>query len=200
MHLHVQHWITHYGYLGVFLILLMEMIGVPFPAETTLTLSGFEWTRGVFSLLPLLLVAAFGNIIGSTIAYAIGYFLGRPVIVRFGRYVGITSARLDAAEKRFTEYRTSVVLFSKFIAGIRVLVPYLAGMNRMPFLLFMVYNAISAVVWAAFFIVVGRYVEVAWSHYHKFMHQYFVPAIIVCVILIGFVVARKLQKKRHATK
>lgn len=200
LHLHVQHLISHYGYIGVFFILLLEMIGIPFPAETTLTISGFEWTRGVFSLIPLLLSASLGNIMGSTIAYGIGYFLGRPVIVRFGRYVGITVQRLDVAERKFTKYRTSVVLFSKFIAGIRVLVPYLAGINRMPFMLFMVYNAVSAIVWAAFFIIIGRYVEVAWSHYHKVMHQYLVPTIIVAVVLIGIVVAMKVRHKKKALK
>lgn len=195
MHWNVQIWISQYGYVGVFLILLMEMIGIPFPAETTLTISGFEWTKGVFALVPLLFSAALGNILGSTIAYTIGYFLGRPVIIRWGRYVGITESRMDAAEKKFIEYRTSVVLFSKFIAGIRVLVPYLAGINRMPFGLFMLYNTLSAVVWSAFFIIVGRYVEVAWSHYHRIMHQYLVPTLIVLVVVVGTVIGLKIRHR-----
>ncbi len=197
MHLHVQHLISHYGYVGVFFILLTEMIGIPFPAETTLTISGFEWMKGAFSLIPLLLSASLGNILGSTIAYGIGYFLGRPVIVRFGRYIGITEERLDVAGKKFAKYRNTIVLFGKFIAGIRVLIPYLAGINRMPFLLFSVYNAVSAVAWAAFFIVVGRYVEVAWSRYHKVMHQYLVPTIVLAIVIVGVVLAFKI---RHGKK
>lgn len=196
MHIHVQQLITHYGYVGVFFILLMEMIGIPFPAETTLTISGFEWTRGVFSLVPLLLSAALGNIIGSTIAYAVGYFLGRPVIVRFGRFVGITEDRLNAADEKFAKYRGAVVLFAKFIAGIRVVTPYLAGINRMPFALFSIYNTISAFAWAALFIIVGRYIEVAWSNYHKVLHQYMLPTIIVLLLLIGLVAGVKIRNKR----
>ncbi|KPV41847.1 DedA family protein [Alicyclobacillus ferrooxydans] len=195
--MHVQQLISHYGYVGVFSILLMENIGIPFPAETTLTISGFEWMRGVFALIPLLLSAALGNIVGSTIGYGIGYFLGRPVIVRFGRYVGITSERLDAADKKFAKYRGTVVLFGKFIAGIRVLIPYLAGINRMPFVLFSIYNAVSALVWAGFFIVVGRYVEVAWAHYHKVMHQYLLPTIIVAIVVIGIVAAVKIRNRKR---
>jgi membrane protein DedA with SNARE-associated domain len=197
MHLHIQHWISHYGYIGVFFILLVDMIGIPFfPAETTLIISGFEWMKGVFSLVPLLFSAYIGNILGSTIAYGIGYFLGRPVIVRFGRYVGITEERLNTAEKKFTKYRNTVVLFSKFIPGIRVLVPYLAGINRMPFILFTVYNAVSAVVWATFFIIVGRYAKVAWFHYHKLMHQYLVPTIIVVVIIVVIVIDMKIRRPK----
>src|SRR5579875_3968293 len=146
MHIDVQHLIAEYGYIGVFLILLFEMIGIPFPAETTLTISGFEWTKGIFALTPLLISATLGNIIGSTIAYGIGYYLGRPIILKFGRYIGITEEKLNAADVKFSSYRSTVVLISKFIAGIRVLVPYLAGINRMPFLLFTVYNAVSAIV------------------------------------------------------
>lgn len=196
MHIHVQQLIAHYGYVGVFFILLVEMVGIPFPAETTLTISGFEWTKGVFSLVPLLLSAVAGNVIGSTIAYGIGYFLGRPVIVRFGRIIGITEARLDVADEKFSKWRGSIVLFGKFIAGIRVLIPYLAGINRMPFVLFSIYNAVSAIAWAAFFIIVGRYVEVAWSHYHKVMHQYLVPTIVVVVVLAAVYVGMKIRKRR----
>lgn len=65
MHIDIQHWLHQYGYVGVFFILLTEMVGVPFPAETTLTISGIEWSRGTFSFIPLLLSCAIGNMIGS---------------------------------------------------------------------------------------------------------------------------------------
>jgi membrane protein DedA with SNARE-associated domain len=183
MNLDVQLWISHYGYIGVFLVLFLEMIGIPFPAETTLTICGIEWSRGILSLTPLLFSASLGNVVGSTMAYSIGYFLGRPAILRFGRYIGISEKKLNTADEKFSPYRTSIVLFAKFIAGIRVLVPYLAGINRMPFLLFSGYNAVATVVWAACFITAGRYIGEAWSHYHRVMHQYFIPAIIVTLAL-----------------
>lgn len=197
MHLSIQHLIHHYGYSGVFLILFMENLGIPFPAETTLTVSGIEWTRGVFKLLPLLLSASMGNIAGSTVAYGIGRFLGRPVVVRFGKYIGISSERLDTANAMFAKYRSPVVLFGKFIAGIRVLVPYLAGINRMPFALFTVYNAVSAVVWAGAFIIIGKYIGIEWTRYHQVLHQYLVPAIIVAVILMSIYIGLKLRGKRR---
>lgn len=197
MHLHIQALLHHYGYLGVFFILLMEMIGIPFPAETTLTISGFEWTQGVFRLVPLLLAASIGNIFGSTIAYGIGRFLGRPVIVRFGKYIGITNERLDKANVTFNRFQGTVILFGKFIAGIRVLIPYLAGINTMSFALFSLYNAVSAVVWAGTFIIIGKYIEVEWSRYHKILHQYMVPAIILAVVLVGVYSGLKMRNRRR---
>lgn len=196
MHIHIHALLHHYGYLGVFFILLLEMIGIPFPAETTLTVSGFEWTTGAFKLFPLLFAAAMGNIVGSSIAYLIGRLLGRPVIERFGRYVGITHERLDKANHTFHKYQGWVVIIGKFIAGIRVLIPYLAGINKMNFTLFTIVNAISAFLWACAFIVLGRYIGVEWTRYHAVLHQYLVPGIIVIVVIIGIFVGMKIRKKR----
>lgn len=200
MHIHVQALIHHYGYVGVTFILFMEMVGIPFPAETTLTISGIEWTQGVFRLLPLLLAASVGNILGSSVAYAIGRFLGRPIVVRFGRYVGITGERLDKANAVFTRYETPVLLFGKFIAGIRVLIPYMAGINKLSFARFSLYNAVSAVVWAGAFIVVGKYIGVEWTRYHKVLHQYMVPAIIVVAALVCAYIVVKMMLRRKSDK
>lgn len=197
MHLHVEPLIRQYGYGGIFVILLLEMIGIPFPAETTLTLAGIEWTNGVFALLPLLIAATAGNVIGSSIAYGIGRFLGRPVILRYGRFVGITEQRLDNAEEKFIRYRILLLLFSKFIAGVRVLVPYLAGINGVSFFIFSFYNLISAVVWATVFIVFGRYAGVAWHRYHAVMHQYLLPAVLVAVVAAGAVYIWKAKKRKR---
>lgn len=190
--------LQHYGYFGVFFILMIEMIGIPFPAETTLTISGFEWASGAFRLVPLLFSAALGNMVGSTIAFFIGRTLGRPVVVQFGKYVGITEARLDKANLLFHKYQSWIVVIGKFIAGVRVLIPYLAGINRMNFALFSIWNAVSAFVWAGVFIVLGRYIGVEWSKYHQTLHQYLVPGIFVLVIAMGVAIALKARGKKGA--
>lgn len=200
MHFNIQAMLHHDGYFGVFVILLLEMIGIPFPAETTLTISGFEWSKGVFRLFPLILAAGLGNIVGSTIAFYIGRLLGRTVIVRFGKYVGITHERLDKSHEMLRKYRGWVVIIGKFIAGIRVIVPYIAGINDMNFFVFSIYNAISAFLWATAFIVLGRYIGIEWARYHKVLHQYMVPAIIIAALLIGLYVTYKVVRKRKESR
>jgi membrane protein DedA with SNARE-associated domain len=196
VHIDIQVWLQHYGYFGVFVILLLEPIGIPFPAETTLTLAGIEWTRGVFALMPLLMAAALGNIVGSSVAYVIGRFLGRPVILRYGRYVGITKARLDTAGERFNRFQALVVLASKFVAGIRVLVPYVAGIERMPFALFSLYNAASALVWAGAFLILGRTLGVEWARYHVWLEHHLTMLIILLVVIVGAVVVYRVFRHR----
>lgn len=197
MHIPIHQLIIQDGYFGVFLILLVEMVGIPFPAETTLTLSGIAWSQGSLSLVPLIGCAVLGNFIGSSIAYGIGYHLGRPFLLRYGRFVGIRESHLHKADQLFKKYGNPLILFAKFIAGVRVLVPYLAGMNRMSFVRFSVLNLLGALVWTTAFIVAGRYVGVAWIHYHKLIMHWMIPIVCVVVLVGGFAVFKKI--KRHQT-
>jgi membrane protein DedA with SNARE-associated domain len=196
MHIHIQDLLHHYGYWGIFFILLLEMVGIPFPAETTLTLSGIEWAKGVFSLLPLFGMAVFGNVVGSSIAYGVGRFLGRPVILRLGKFVGITDKRLDQAENTFSRYKILILVFSKFIAGIRVLVPYIAGINRMSFMLFSICNFVSAMIWCGVFIVFGRYLGFAWHRYHHVFHKFFLPILFILIVAAVFYQLKKKMDRR----
>jgi membrane protein DedA with SNARE-associated domain len=116
---------------------------------------------------------------------------GQPVIVRFGKYIGITNERLDKANEMFTKYQIPVILFGKFIAGIRILIPYLAGINKMS------YNTVSAVVWVSAFIIVGKYIEFEWRYYHRLLHQYMVPAILFVVLLVGIYFGLKIRHKHR---
>ncbi|HKK46258.1 MAG TPA: DedA family protein [Balneolaceae bacterium] len=198
MHLNIQHLLHHYGYWGVFFILLIEMIGIPFPAETTLTLSGFEWANGAFNLFPLLIAASIGNIIGSTIAYGIGRLLGRPVIVRFGKYVGITHERLDNSSHLFHKFQRWFIILCKFVAGIRVFIPYVAGINEMNFVLFSILNAISAFLWATLFIFLGRYIGIEWLDHYKIISKYFFPwGIVLLIIAVLAILLRRWHKNKN---
>jgi membrane protein DedA with SNARE-associated domain len=198
LHIHIHALIQHYGYFGVFFVLLLEMVGVPFPAETTLIVSGVEWAQGTFSLLPLLVMAVLGNAFGSTVAYWLGRFLGRTILVRFGRYVGMTESRLNVAEQQFSRWRGWLVVVGKFIAGVRVLVPYLAGIDAMPFWQFSALNLLSALMWTVTFIVFGRYVGVAWNHYHVVLLHRGLPILILFVLVgIAAVVYRRRREHRR---
>lgn len=194
MHINIQQLLAHYGYFGVLMILFLEMVGIPFPAETTLTFAGIEWQQGNFSLWGLILAAGIGNVLGSTAAYGIGRYWGRPVVVRFGRRVGITEERLQKAEKKMNQYQSSVLLFGKFIAGIRVLIPYIAGINGQRFTVFTIYNTISAFIWAAAFLVLGKYMGLAWNKYHGLLCAWLVP--VLCLIALAVVLGYYVRRKR----
>lgn len=188
--------IQHLGYLGVWIALFLEAIGVPFPAETILVTTGIEMTRGVFSFFPLWVAGALGNIAGSNVAYGVGRFLGRIVILRYGRRLGITEARLAAVERQLEKYQVPFVFITKFIAFVRIVVPYLAGINKMRFGMFSLVNTLSAFAWSCFFILIGRTLENVWhlfSHY-LIIHLYVsIPAALL--VLAGFYWLHKRSRR-----
>lgn len=189
--------LQHLGYVGIFLALFFEAIGVPFPSETILITSGIEMSRGVFSFIPLWVMAFMGNVIGSNIAYALGRFVGRSVILRYGRWVGITEPRFHAVEVNFRRFQSAYLFIGKFIAFIRIAIPYLAGINKVTFGKFTLYNFPAAMAWSALFLVMGRYLEMIWSHYGTVLltHWYLtLPVVIIIVALIGWI-HKKIQSR-----
>lgn len=176
------------GYLGVFVALLAEAIGIPFPAETILVASGVEMTRGVFHFLPLWLAATAGNLVGSNFAYVIGRFLGRPVILRYGRYVRVTEARLKAVEDKFQKYQSLFLIIGKFIAFVRIAIPYIAGINQVNFWMFTALNTSAALVWSCLFLLLGKTVETVLKYFGGYLwtHLYVTIPLLVVIIVLGY--------------
>ncbi len=196
MHVDVPFWVQHYGYLGIFLMLLAEMIGIPFPGETILVLAGIEWSRGDLKLVPLLCFATLASVIGCSVAYGLGRSFGRSILERFGPLVGLTRAKIERAEAHFHRYQVMVVLFAKFVAGVRVLATYLAGINRMPFSLFSLYNALGSLVWVTSFVVFGKYLETAWKKFHHVFYRHWLPVLLFGVA-VGIVLAASKKRKQR---
>lgn len=127
----------------------------------------------------------------------IGRYLGRPIVLYFGKYIGITGPRLDSANARFQKYESAVVVIGKFIAGIRILIPYLAGINRMRPILFFPLNILAAVVWAGTFLIAGRYIGKLFVHVWPFLKGHIVLSILLCLLLIALFVAFRIWEHRH---
>jgi membrane protein DedA with SNARE-associated domain len=190
--------IQQYGYPGIFFAFLLEMVGIPFPGETILTLSGMQWKQGTFSFMPLVLVTLSGTLIGSNFAYMIGRFLGRNFILRFGKYVGITNKKFNTADEKFKKYSVLVVFGGKSVAGIRVFSAYLAGINRMSFWKFTFYNSTGTLLWIIVFILLGRYANIFWEQYHHFLQNQLLLLIFLIIFLV--MITTVLMIKQHRTK
>jgi membrane protein DedA with SNARE-associated domain len=146
---HLTPWLHEYGLWAVAGALLFETLGLPLPGETLLVAGAALASQGELNLLALLLVAWSAAVVGDTCGYAIGRFGGRQLILRDGRHLGITAARLARVEAFFHRYGAGVVIAARFFAILRQLNGLVAGTVGMPWWRFLACNALGAAAWVA---------------------------------------------------
>ncbi len=146
------------GYPAVTLFILVESAGIPLPGETVVLLASFSAaTDGELSLPIIMACAAFGAIMGDTIGFYVGRTGGRRFAERFGRYFFLKIEHLDKAEKFFARHGAKAVFLGRFISPLRIWAALLAGMNRMPWRTFLVYNSLGGVIWAIYISLLGYF-------------------------------------------
>src|SRR4051794_7345124 len=153
----ILHLIEQYGYLLVFFGVMVESMGVPLPGETILIAAGILAQRGHLNLWEVILFGILGAVVGDQIGYWIGREGGRPFILRYGRYVFITLERLGRAEAFFARHGGKAVFMARFFSGLRGFGALVAGMSRMRWATFFVYNALGGVVWATTVVLAGYF-------------------------------------------
>src|SRR5437899_9590150 len=119
------------GYLGIFLLMVMESATLPIPSEVVLPLGGYLVSQGRLEFWSTVAVATFGSLVGTMVDFSIGYYLGRPAVLRYGRIVRFSEKRLETTEKWFGSHGKSVVLLARFVPLLRTLMAFPAGIVRM---------------------------------------------------------------------
>jgi len=149
--------IEHYGYLVIFFGVLLESTGVPLPGETILLASGVLVQQGHLDLEDAIVFGILGAVIGDQIGYWVGREGGRRFVLRWGRYVLITPERLARAEAFFERHGGKAVFLARFFSGFRVFGALVAGISRMRWGTFILYNALGGAVWATAVVLVGYF-------------------------------------------
>ncbi len=149
----LEEFASSYGYWAVFLGIMLENLGLPLPGEATVLVGGFLAGRGDLSLWGVLGCAIAGAIVGNNFGYWVGYYGGWPLILRVSRLFRIQEERLLDIKHRFSLNAARAVFFGRFVTLLRIFAGPLAGIVEMPYLRFMVYNVLGAVIWAS--VVVG---------------------------------------------
>ncbi len=142
--------IDHYGYWAVAAAILPEGFGIPAPGESALIAASVVASRGDMSFAAILIVAFSAALIGNTIGYGLGYYGGRPLVLRYGKYVFVTEESLKRTEKFFLRYGPVIVVTARFFDVFRQLNGIVAGLTRMPHLRFQCFNIIGAGIWVGF--------------------------------------------------
>lgn len=144
--------LTTYGYWAIFIIVALESAGVPLPGETVLVGSAiYAGHSGNLAIELIILAAAAGAILGDNVGYWVGREFGAGLLQRHGYLIGIGREKLRIGQYFFMRWGGAVVFFGRFIALLRILAAFLAGVNRLPVGKFFFYNATGGVVWAHVF-------------------------------------------------
>jgi membrane protein DedA with SNARE-associated domain len=149
---HLASLLQHYGYWAVGGVVMLESAGVPLPGETILVAAAiYAGHSHELSIEGVVLAAATGAILGDNAGYWVGRELGAPLLNRFGPRIGVTPEKIQIGEYFFRRWGGAVVFFGRFIALLRMLAAFLAGMNRLAPATFFFFNAAGALVWAHLF-------------------------------------------------
>jgi membrane protein DedA with SNARE-associated domain len=187
---------AHYGYWVVFFGVMLENAGVPVPGETILLAAGFFAAQGHFHLWEVMTIAALGAVLGDNAGYWIGHRLGRVTLERYGRYVGLTHARVLHMDRFFTAHGNKTILVARFITGLRVFAALLAGAARMTWKTFAIYNMLGAVLWSVAISLAGFFFGRSWNVLEHWIRGAGLIALgIVVTIAISIGINRRRKEK-----
>ena len=141
-----------YGYLAVFVFVGVEGIGIPIPGETMLvTAAIYAGTTGRLSIFWVIVASSAGAIVGDNIGYVIGRTGGYRLLKRYGRYIRLDENRLRLGQYLFDKHGSKVVFFGRFVSVLRIFAAFLAGVNRMHWRRFLIFNAAGGIVWSTIY-------------------------------------------------
>ncbi|HEX8157358.1 MAG TPA: DedA family protein [Solirubrobacteraceae bacterium] len=169
------------GLPGIFVLMLLESACIPIPSEATMLFAGFNVSKGEYSLIAVTLVGSFANLVGSWIAYAVGYYGRVDILERHGRKLHIKPEHLRAADRYFERYGNATVFFTRMLPIIRTFISLPAGVARMPFWRFTALTLAGCLPWVFGLAFIGEQVGARWEDWKNSLHyvDYFVIACIV---------------------
>jgi membrane protein DedA with SNARE-associated domain len=173
------------GLPGVFLLMVGESACLPIPSEATMLFAGFNVSKGEYSLFAATAVGVVANLVGSWIAYAVGYFGRIDLLEKHGRKVFIKPHHLEWADRWFERYGDATVFFSRMLPIIRTFISLPAGVAKMPFWRFTVLTLAGCIPWVFMLAFVGKQAGDNWERWKDNLH--YVDYLVVALVVLGLV-------------
>lgn len=177
--------IVAYGYWAVGAALLLENAGIPMPGETILLLASFmAYSQRDLQLSWIMVVATVSATLGDNLGFALGNYGGRPLLAHYRSLFRLKQSTLDRGEKLFARYGPATIFFARFIFGMRIIAGPMAGVLRMPWKRFLLFNFLGALLWVTVISSVGYFFGRHWDRMESAIKRFDVVVAIVVVIVI----------------
>jgi membrane protein DedA with SNARE-associated domain len=186
------------GLPGIFLLMAPESAGIPIPSEATMLFAGFNVSEGRYTLLEAVAVGSIANLVGSWIAYGVGYFGRLELLEKHGRALHVKPSHLAWADRWFERYGSPAVFFSRMLPIIRTFISFPAGVARMPFWKFSVLTLAGSVPWVFALTFIGKQVGANWEDWKDSLH--YVDYTVAVLIVVGAeVIVARWRRSRTRT-
>ena len=179
--------VVHYGYWAVAGALLLENAGIPLPGETILLLASFlAYSEHDLQLSWIIVVATAVTTLGGSLGFALGYHGGRPLLERYRRLFRIQDQTLARGKRLFERYGSVTIFFARFVFGMRILAGPMAGVLRMPWRKFLIFNFLGAAVWVTAISSVGYLFGRHWGRLERALKRFDIGVVIVVLLIAAF--------------
>jgi len=176
--------IFDWGYLGIFLLMAVESSFIPFPSEIILIPAGYLASKGDMSLGMIMGSALSGSLVGAFINYYLALLLGRKILKRYGKYFFISENALLKMDNYFDKHGAISTFIGRLIPGIRQLISIPAGLSRMNLVVFSIYTALGAGIWALILTLLGYFIGENQELIDTYLKQ-ITMLVLVALVLLG---------------
>ncbi len=193
----IQHWISQYGYCGIFALLVLGIVGLPVPDETMLTLAGYLVYRGSLRPVPTLAAALAGTMCGITLSYVVGLATGYYLLHKHGRRLHLTQERVDRVHAWFRRMGGLTLTFGYYIPGVRHLTAYVAGASRLEYPVFAMFAYAGSVLWTTSFLSLGYLLGENWPRGLSKEHDLaLIGGAVALILVLLWLLRQRLSPKR----
>lgn len=185
-----------YGYIAMFVAMALENANIPIPSEVVLGFAGFLISQQIFSFWTTFAVACVAGLVGSVISYWLGSYGGRPLLLKYGKYIFFNERKFRMAEDLFNKYGGIAVIICRCLPGVRTFISFPAGVARYPFGRFVLFTIIGTIPWTLLLVWAGSVLGSHWRDLIQYNHQLLIGMGIVCAV-IAIVGLWKYRRSRN---
>ena len=181
-----------YCYIAMFFAMAAENANIPIPSEVILGFAGFLISQGVFEFMPTFIIACLAGIFGSVISYFLGLYGGRPLLLKYGKYIFFNEKKFQLTERLFDSYGGIAVLVCRCLPGVRTFISFPAGVARYPFFKFIILTTVGTIPWTWLLVWAGSVLGSHWRDLIEYNHIFLIALIVLAaVIALVFFIKRK---------
>lgn len=196
----IQDFIREVGYPGLFLMIVLESTMVPVPSLLVMPFAGWLASEGVYSLPAILAINGAGALTGSLISYWLGAAGGKPLLLKYGKYVFVKPEDLKKTEEFFARHGAWTVFIARFVPVARHLISIPAGVARMPLPTFILQTFLGAMMWGGGLMVFGYVMAEKWESIAKSAKRVDMVIAVLIVLTAAVIVYRWIRKRRAALR